>query len=616
MKVSFKQAFLLHKRALKLLSGRVRQLFQSYTIYCLVSALVPYAGIWFSARIIDELAGQRRAEILWSLVVATVVITAVLTLLTDALHHWKMARRATMFQYLRKIYADKIMSMDFCVLDNPKTHEEYATIRENDWFAGWGLTRVIFYYEDGMCALFRILGAVMLTASLFTIPVSASAGKLSILGSPIFVPVVIALLFGVTLLGPLCNQKADDYWAKNEEEGKLSDRLMHSFGFLPLRSSKNADFRIYNQQNICKHYNDMNRNYMPGGTMANYAKGPMGLLRALAAAIAVLFIGLVYVFVCLKASTGAFGVGSVTQYIGAITALSQGLSQMLNVCGEMRVNGMHLRTVFEFLDKPNQMIQGERQVPDKTEGYQIEFRDVSFRYPGAEKDALSRVSLTFSAGEKLALVGRNGSGKTTFIKLLCRLYDPTEGAIYLNGVNIKEYDYTSYLAIFSVVFQDFKLFGFPLGQNIAAGYEYDKERAEMCIEQAGFAERLETLPKGLETHLYPILDKEGIELSGGEAQKVAIARALYKDSGVMVLDEPTAALDPLAEADIYTRFNQMVSGKSAIYISHRLSSCRFCDRIAVFSEGKMLQYGTHDELVNEEGHYGELWKAQAQYYIV
>lgn len=616
MKLSFKQAFLLHKRALHLLSGRVRQLFVSYTLYCLVSALVPYAGIWFSARIIDELAGQRRADVLWPLVVATIVLTAVLTLLTDAMFHWKMARRATMHQYLRKIYADKIMSMDFCVLDNPKTHEEYATIRENDWFAGWGLTRVIYYYEDGMSALFRILGAVMLTASLFTIPVPTSAGKLSILGSPVFVPIVIVLLFGVTLLGPFCNQKADNYWAKNEEEGKHSDRLMHSFGFLPLRSSKNADFRIYNQQNICKHYNDMNRNYMPGGTMANYAKGPMGLLRSLAAAIAVLFIGLVYVFVCLKASTGAFGVGAVTQYIGAITALSQGLSQMLNVCGEMRVNGMHIRTVFEFLDKPNQMVQGKRAVPDKTEGYQIEFRDVSFRYPGAETDALSHVSLTFSAGEKLALVGRNGSGKTTFIKLLCRLYDPTEGAIYFNGVDIKEYDYTSYLAIFSVVFQDFKLFGFPLGQNIAAGYEYDKERAEMCIEQAGFAERLETLPKGLETHLYPILDKEGIELSGGEAQKVAIARALYKDSGVMVLDEPTAALDPLAEADIYTRFNQMVSGKSAIYISHRLSSCRFCDRIAVFSEGKMVQYGTHDELVNVEGHYGELWEAQAQYYIV
>ena len=180
MKVSFKQAFLLHKRALKLLSGRVRQLFPSYTIYCLVSALVPYAGIWFSARIIDELAGQRREEVLWKLVLIAIVATAVLTLATDALHHWKMARRATMFQYLRKIYADKIMSMDYCVLDNPKTHEQYASIRENDWFAGWGLTRVIFFYEDGLGALFRILGAIMLTVSLFTIPVPEAAGKFAI----------------------------------------------------------------------------------------------------------------------------------------------------------------------------------------------------------------------------------------------------------------------------------------------------------------------------------------------------------------------------------------------------------------------------------------------------
>lgn len=615
MKVSFKQAFSLHKRALQLLSGRVRHLFLSYTLYCIVSSLVPYAGIWFSARIINELAGLRRPDVLWPLVVATIVTTAVLTLLTDALYHWKMAHHATMFQYLRKVYADKIMSMDFCVLDNPKTHELYATIQGNDGFANWGLTRVVFCYEDGLSALFRVLGAVMMSASLLAIPVPENAGALAILGSPVFVPLVIVLLFGVTLLGSFCNRKADNYWAKNEEEGKLSDRLMHAFGFMPLRSFKYEDFRIYNQHNICKHYNDMNRNYMPGGTIANYAKGPMGLLRALASAISVIFIGLVYVFVCLKASTGAFGVGSVTQYIGAITALSQGLSQLLRLCSELRVNGKHLRTVFEFLDMPNQMVQGNHKMPDKKAGYHIEFRDVTFRYPGAEKDSLSHVSLTFSSGEKLALVGKNGSGKTTFIKLLCRLYDPTEGAIYLNGVDIRKYDYTSYLAIFSVVFQDFKLFGFPLGQNIATGYDYDKERIEMCIDQAGFTERLKTLPKGLETYLYSILDKEGVELSMGEAQKVAIARALYKDAGVMVLDEPTAALDPLAEADIYTRFNHMVGGKSAIYISHRLSSCRFCDNIAVFSEGEMVQYGTHDELVNVNGHYSELWEAQAQYYM-
>ncbi len=615
MQATFKEAFSVHKRAVTLLNKQVPHLFISYTLYCLVSAVVPYVGIWFSAKIINELAGECRASVLWSWVVATTLVTAVLTMASEGLYHWKMARRATLFQCRQKIYAEKIISMDFCVLDDPKTHEQYAGIRENDWFSGWGLMRVMFLYEDGMSAAARIVGAVVLSVSLFVIPIPQSAGALQFLGNPIFVPIIILLLLSVTLLTPLCNQKADDYWVKTEEEGKLGDRLFGAFGFMPLRAERVADFRIYNQQNICEHYNEKNNSYMPGSNIANYAKGPMGMLRALSAAIAVVFIGLVYVFVCLKASTGAFGVGSVTQYIGAITALSQGLSSFLTVCGEMRVNGFHLRTVFEFLDKPNHMIHGKEELPDRKAGYEVEFRDVSFRYPGAEKESLSHVSLTFSPGQKLALVGRNGSGKTTFIKLLCRLYEPTEGAIYLNGVDIREYDYASYLEIFSVVFQDFKLFGFPLGQNVATNYEYDIEQVIECLEQAGFSERLQSMPKGLETYLYPILDKEGVAVSGGEAQKIAIARALYKDAEIMILDEPTAALDPLAETEIYSRFNQMVSGKSSIYISHRLSSCRFCDKIAVFHEGEMVQYGTHEELVETEGHYAQLWQAQAQYYM-
>ena len=614
MELPFKQAFLLHRRAMRLLRDQVHYLFLCHTLYGIVGALIPYAGIWLSAQIINELAGFRRGEVLWPLVTIVIVTTAILTLVKDALYQWKMSRQAILWQYLRKIYADKIMSMDFCVLDDPHTHEQYAAIRENDSFASWGLTRVIFSYEDGLTAVFRVIGAAMLTVSLFAMPVPDEAGQLRILGSPLFALIVILLLLGVTLLGAFCNRKADMYWAKTEEERRRNSRLFEVFGFYALRSDKIADFRIYNQQKICKYYNDLNRNYMPGSTIANYAKGSMGLFRILASVIAVIFGGLVYVFVGLKALAGAFGIGSVTQYLGAIMALAQGLSQMLRVCGEMTVNGTYLNTVFEFLDTPNKMVRGERDVSNKEEGYHIEFRDVTFRYPGAKEAALSHVSLTFSNGEKIALVGENGSGKTTFIKLLCRLYDPTEGAIYLNGIDIREYDYTSYLAIFAVVFQDFQLFGFPLGQNVAARYDYDRKRAERCIEQANFKERLQTLPKGLGTYLYSILDKEGVELSKGEAQKIAIARALYKGAGLMIFDEPTAALDPLAEAEIYTRFNQMVERRSAVYVSHRLSSCRFCDRIAVLSEGKMVQCGTHEELVSVNGCYRKLWEAQAQYY--
>ena len=245
----------------------------------------------------------------------------------------------------------------------------------------------------------------------------------------------------------------------------------------------------------------------------------------------------------------------------------------------------------------------------------MEFRDVSFRYPGTEAYALRHVNVKFKIGEKLAVVGRNGSGKTTFIKLMCRLYDPTEGEILLNGVNIKKYDYDEYMRIFSVVFQDFKLFSFSLGENVAAGMDCNDNRVEETLKQAGFGQRLAAMPEGIRTALYQDFDQNGVEISGGEAQKIALARALYKNAPFVILDEPTAALDPVAEYDIYTRFNEMVGDKTAIYISHRLSSCRFCDTIAVFENGQIVQCGSHEKLVSDKnGAYYALWNAQAQYY--
>ena len=212
-------------------------------------------------------------------------------------------------------------------------------------------------------------------------------------------------------------------------------------------------------------------------------------------------------------------------------------------------------------------------------------------------------------------MGENGAGKTTFVKLLCRLYDPTEGEILLNGINIKKYDYEEYMQLFSFVFQDFKLFAFNLGQNIATDVTYDTEKAIECMKKVSLYDRFLSMPEGLETYLYKELSQNGVEISGGEAQKIALARALYKGTPIIVLDEPTAALDPIAEAQVYSDFSNMVDNKTAIYISHRLSSCQFCDEITVFENGRIVQKGPHAKLVSEtEGKYYELWSAQAKYY--
>ncbi|NLC43621.1 MAG: ATP-binding cassette domain-containing protein, partial [Clostridiales bacterium] len=271
---------------------------------------------------------------------------------------------------------------------------------------------------------------------------------------------------------------------------------------------------------------------------------------------------------------------------------------------------------FSFFDIPSKMYQGTLPAEKRNDNeYEIEFHNVSFKYPSSDTYALRNVSIKLKIGERLAVVGMNGSGKTTFIKLLCRLYDPTEGKITLNSIDIRKYDYAEYMSLFSVVFQDFKLFSFSLGQNVAATTDYNREKVEECLKEAGFSERYNGMVNRDKTTLYKDFDDKGVEVSGGEAQKIALARALYKNAPFIVLDEPTAALDPIAEYEVYSKFNEIVGTKTAIYISHRLSSCRFCDDIAVFHEGRVIQRGDHDTLVTDiNGKYHELWYAQADYY--
>lgn len=328
-----------------------------------------------------------------------------------------------------------------------------------------------------------------------------------------------------------------------------------------------------------------------------------------------------YLFVAFRAVSGALSVGSVVKYATVIYRFAAAMSSVFHNFSEFALSAERQQSTLEYINIPDVLPKENIPVEKRAfceqgdNEYEFELRNVSFQYPGSDHWALRNVSLQFRIGERLAIVGMNGSGKTTLIKLLCRLYDPTEGSILLNGIDIRKYNYCEYLSLFSVVFQDFKLFAFSLGENVAASAEYDRERVAECLKKAGFGERFSTLPDKEETFLYKGFDEHGIEISGGEAQKIALARALYKDAPFVILDEPTAALDPLAEYDIYKRFNDLVENKTAVYISHRLSSCRFCDDIAVFHEGRLIQRGNHDTLIADKNNkYYELWNAQARYY--
>lgn len=615
--LSYKEAYQINTKAFHLLYKRYPQMFTSRIVCVIWNAITPYVGIYLAALIIDELAGNRNPETLTRLVLLTLITEAVIALVSALLNKWNNTQSAGLYFKIKQIFTDKLLDMDFLRIDDTETHEKLSTINQNQNGGGWGLYRVFMNYESIISSVFTLLSGIAMTITLFLKPVPDNAGRLTILNNPIFLFAVIVVMLAVTYISPALSNKAGSYYARLADTHNFGNRLFGFFGFLGYHEECAPDMRIYRQDIICDKYNtDKTSPFGSKGFFAKYAKGPVGLLQTASAAVSVIFTGVVYAFVCLKAWAGAFGVGSVTQYVSSITKLSGSVSSLIRTVGDMKNNAAFLKPVFEFLEMPNTMQQGSLPVEkNKACEYEIEFQDVSFRYPGSDTYALRNVNMKFKAGERLAVVGQNGSGKTTFIKLLCRLYDPTEGVILLNGKNIREYNYLEYMQMFAIVFQDFKLFAFTLGQNVAAKAAYDKNLAEKCLEKAGFKERLNTLEDRTETYLYKEFSKNGVDISGGEAQKIALARALYKDAPFIVLDEPTAALDPIAESEVYSSFNDIVGDKTAIYISHRLSSCRFCDDIIVFHEGKLVQRGSHEQLsADTTGKYYELWNAQAQYY--
>ena len=615
----WREVLRLNNRALKLFYKRYPQMILSRLISVVWNSLTPYVSIYLSALVIDELAGSRNVERLQLLVLITLASAAVIALGTALLKKWMEAQSAGMWFKVENILSEKMLDMDYVSLDETHTAELLSTIRQNMNGGGWGLYRVVVAYEELCSSILTILGGISLTVSLFVSRVPNGAGALSALNNPLVVLAVIAVMLAVTFIAPVLNNKSGSYYAKHADSHNLGNRLFSFFGWLGYYSELAPDVRIYRQDRICdRHNHNKDDTFCSNGLFARLAWGPMGLFAAAGSAVSVIFTGVVYAFVCLKALAGAFGLGSVTQYVASITKVSGGMSSFVSTLGDMRNNAPFLELTFEFLDIPNNMYQGSLTVEKRNDRkYEVEFRNVSFKYPGSENYALRNVNMKFEIGKRLAVVGMNGSGKTTFIKLLCRLYDPTEGEILLNGIDIRKYNYAEYMNIFSVVFQDFKLFSLTLGENVASGSNIDREKVIDCLNKAGFGGRLAEMPNGIDTYLYTDYEKDGVNVSGGEAQKIAIARALYKDSPFIILDEPTAALDPIAEAEIYGKFDEIAGDKTTIYISHRLSSCKFCDEIAVFHEGAVIQQGTHASLVaDESGKYYELWHAQAQYYTV
>ncbi len=329
--------------------------------------------------------------------------------------------------------------------------------------------------------------------------------------------------------------------------------------------------------------------------------------------------GGVYAFLIYNVYNHALTIGNFTLYLTSAMTLFSCMNELLNNVNAMLQRSRECDDLRSFLDLEKEFRGQKEKLPEVPafDSYEFEFKNVSFKYPRQEKYALRNVSLKIKAGERLAVVGLNGAGKTTFIKLLMRLYEPTEGAIFLNGQDIRSWDLNSYFAIIAPVFQDVNLFAMTYKENVSMKEleKTDDELVKKCTEDAGLGEKIRDLKDGIDTQLLKVIYDDGIDMSGGEKQKLALARALYKNAPVVVLDEPTAALDALAESKLYQDFDKLICGKTAIYISHRLSSTQFCNNVAMFKDGQLIEYGTHDSLMKKKGEYANMYKVQAQYYV-
>lgn len=334
----------------------------------------------------------------------------------------------------------------------------------------------------------------------------------------------------------------------------------------------------------------------------------------LAGLVTLLREGGAYAWLLYGAVTGAIDPAAFVLYFTAVGNFSQALTDFFTRFAMLYKFHLQIASVRELVDWPEEFLHEEgRPLPDSG-SWELTLDHVSYRYPGAEKDTIHDLSLTLHAGERAALVGLNGAGKSTLVKLLCGLYDPTEGRVLLNGIPVTEFNREEYYGLFSAVFQESAVRPYTLAKNVALSDDPDMERVKRCLDLAGLSERVAELPRGLETRLMKHLWDEGVDLSGGESQKLMLARALYKDGPIIVLDEPTAALDPIAEAELYEKYSDLTAGKTSLYISHRLASTRFCDVVLLLEDGSVAESGTHQELLDRRGKYYELYEIQSAYY--
>ena len=588
-----------------------RRLLPTTAVQAVIDSIKPFINIYFSARLITLLTQKADTSVIITNIALVLGINIVIFFLASFLNNYNENHRMMLLDLENKKVEEKLYNADYALLND----SEFKELLHRHEEAGKSRWARLPYF---MWTTLQFTRGVLTTIISFIIIIPLLKVGFVRTGDTFFerplfiitIVVAIAVMGAVILI--VASKINKSYLEANEKYAEL-DRMFYSFIDILGDYKTGKEIRLYKEQDLIDSI--ATQKILTDGEIT-LRKISMRTAKS-SSFIAILgaLVGFgVYLFIGIKGLFGLFGIGSLVLYCGSFMQIISGIMMFANTLGKLKEILPLARDYFKILEAESTMAYGNREL-DLSNGFEIEFNNVSFKYPKSDNYALKHINLKISNGEKLAVVGRNGSGKTTFIKLLCRLYDVDEGEIFINGINIKEYTRDSLNNLYSVVFQDYKILSLTVADNISASDECDKAKLCSALDKANINERIEAMPQKEKTYLYKDLDKSGVEISGSEAQKLALDSALYKDSPIVILDEPTAALDPIAENEIYSRFNSFVENKTAIYISHRLSSCAFCDRIAVFDNAELVETGTHNELVSANGRYAELWNAQASYYL-
>lgn len=581
-----------------------------------INRMTPYIAIHASGKIITALSQNRSFGEIFNYALTAILLTFIFDTICKIFGKLMRQRQRQARPKHDAIMSRKALTLNYGQAESSKISELRAKVQENSRGGRGGVIWLSSIFPELISYIISAVVAFTMISGMFiTHSDRELTGLLKFADSNQAVVLLIVIIAALVIVSVISEKHgADSRFRRFSSRGKLHATMDYYSEKVLNENESGKDIRIFGEKNLITE-ELISRVFKPFADSENQVfkiQATYGIAKT--ASIDIIG-GLVYLFVGLKALAGAFDAGKVVEYFGMIIALISCISDIAHDITLIKSNNNYLELELEYLSLTSDVEDGTRETSEiDTQNAEFEFHNVSFRYPDTEPLVLKNLSMKIKAGERLAVVGMNGSGKSTMIKLLCRLYEPTDGYITVNGVDISEFKYTEYLKLFSVVFQDFKLLAFPIGENVAISEEYDTEKVWSCLEAAGIKDRVQKMPRQLGQPIYKLYEKDGMDISGGEEQKVAIARALFKKAPFVILDEPTAALDPIAESEIYARFNTMVNDKTAVYISHRLSSCRFCDRIIVFDKGEIIEEGTHEELTALDGKYNEMWNAQAQYY--